>query len=80
MFVQQKITKKCHFAEHGKAHEAEYPLLLAKFSTLSTLNLEIIKDVRMIAQINPGIVGVRILCRHNFEHNRMLKALSIMPA
>ena len=26
------------------------------------------------------LVGTRRLCWHNFEHNRYLKALSIMPA
>jgi len=25
-------------------------------------------------------LGLRQLCRHNFEHNRLAKALSIMPA
>jgi len=25
-------------------------------------------------------IGLRQLCRHNFEHNRLAKALSIMPA
>ena len=38
------------------------------------------RDINYVYNYTFSYLGTSRLCQHNFEHNRSLKALSIMPA
>ena len=83
MIIINKLYGHCLSNEFIANYIASY-LLVVKAQThvasSETRGNEILTYSSVVAWAECGVTGSRVLYQHNFEHNRSLKSLSIMPA